>query len=163
MIAPLLPQDWPQVRAVYEAAIAGGDSTFETSAPSWEAWDASHLHAHRLAARDAHGRLIGWAAVSPVSDRCAYAGVVEVSVYVAPHAVGRGVGGALLEALVASTEAGGVWTLEARIFPENTASLRLHQRCGFRVVGVHERRGQLNGVWRDVVLLERRSDIAGVH
>ena len=157
MIAGMSADDWPAVRTIYEAGIAAGDSTFETAAPSWDDWDAGHLPEHRLVARSDDGTVIGWAAGSPVSDRCAYAGVVEVSVYVDPEHGGQGVGRALLEALIASTEAAGIWTLEARIFPENVASLRLHERCGFRTVGVHERRGQLNGRWRDVVLLERRS------
>ena len=145
------------MRAIYEAGIAAGDSTFETAAPAWDTWDAGHLPAHRFVERADDGQVLGWAAVCPVSDRCAYAGVVEVSVYVAPDHAGQGIGRRLLEALVESTEHDGIWTLEARIFPENTASLRLHERCGFRSVGVHERRGRLNGVWRDVVLMERRS------
>ena len=156
----MTPRDWTAVRDIYEAGIAGGDSTFETTAPSWQEWDAGHPSHHRLVARS-EDAVVGWAAVTPVSDRCAYAGVVEVSVYVAPAAGGRGVGTALLQALIESTEAAGIWTLEARVFPENVASLRLHERCGFRVVGVQERRGKLDGVWRDVVLLERRSTIAG--
>ena len=152
------PDDWPAVRAIYEAGIATGDATFETAAPSWAAWDAGHLAGHRLVAVVA-GQVAGWAALSPVSDRCAYAGVAEASVYVAAQATGRGVGRALLEGLVGGADAAGIWTVQAGIFPENTASLALHRRCGFRTVGVRERLGKLDGRWRDVVLLERRSPV----
>jgi L-amino acid N-acyltransferase YncA len=122
----------------------------------WPAWDAAHLAEHRLVAR-LDGRVVGWTALAPVSDRCAYAGVAEDSIYVAPEAQGRGVGRALLAAVIASAERGGIWTVQTGIFPENQASVRLHQACGFRVVGVRERLGQLHGRWRDVLLLERRS------
>jgi phosphinothricin acetyltransferase len=152
----LRPPDWPEVRAVYEAGIATGNATFETGAPSWEAWDAAHLPAHRLVAAEG-GRVLGWAALAPVSDRCAYVGVAEDSVYVAPDAQGRGVGRRLLEALVSGAEQSGIWTVQTGIFPENQGSVRLHQACGFRVVGVRERLGRLHGRWRDVLLLERRS------
>jgi L-amino acid N-acyltransferase YncA len=155
-IQPLRPADWPPVRAIYQAGIATGDATFETAAPTWEAWDAAHLPGHRLLATDGD-RVLGWAALAPVSDRCAYAGVAEDSIYVAPQAQGRGVGRALLDALVASAERAGIWTVQTGIFPENRASVRLHQACGFRVVGVRERIGRLHGRWRDVLLLERRS------
>jgi L-amino acid N-acyltransferase YncA len=155
-IQPLRPGDWPAVRAIFEAGIASGDATFETAAPTWEAWDAAHLPEHRLVARD-DGQVLAWAALAPVSDRCAYAGVAEDSIYVAPAAQGRGVGRQLLAALVASAEQGGIWTVQTGIFPENRASVRLHQACGFRLVGVRERLGRLDGRWRDVLLLERRS------
>jgi L-amino acid N-acyltransferase YncA len=155
-IEPLRPDDWPAVRAIFEAGIATGDATFETAAPTWEAWDATHLPEHRLVARD-DGQVLAWAALAPVSDRCAYAGVAEDSIYVAPGAQGRGVGRQLLAALVASAEQGGIWTVQTGIFPENRASVRLHQACGFRLVGVRERLGRLDGRWRDVLLLERRS------
>jgi L-amino acid N-acyltransferase YncA len=128
--------------------------------PSWERWDESHLAAHRFVAL-AGEQIVGWAAVSPVSDRCVYGGVVENSVYVAAEARGKGVGRTLLEALVASTEAAGVWTIQTGIFPENDVSVRVHERVGYRVVGRRERLGRLNGVWRDVLLLERRSDAVG--
>jgi L-amino acid N-acyltransferase YncA len=157
-LQPLRPEDWPAVRAIYQAGIDGGDATFETAAPDWPAWDAAHLAEHRLVARDG-GRVVGWAALAPVSDRCAYAGVAEASTYVAPQAQGRGVGRALLHAVVASAEQAGIWTVQTGIFPENQASLRLHQACGFRVVGVRERLGRLHGRWRDVLLLERRSPV----
>lgn len=155
-LQPMRPEDWPAVRAIYEAGIATGDATFETTAPDWPAWDAAHLPDHRLVAR-LHGRVVGWAALAPVSDRCAYAGVAEDSIYVASDAQGRGVGRALLTAVVTSAERAGIWTVQTGIFPENQASVRLHQTCGFRVVGVRERLGQLHGRWRDVLLLERRS------
>jgi L-amino acid N-acyltransferase YncA len=155
-INALRPADWPAVRAIYEAGIATGDATFDTTAPSWKAWDAAHLRDHRLVARDG-GQVLGWTALAPVSDRCAYAGVAEDSIYIAPEARGRGVGRGLLAAVVASAEQAGIWTVQTGIFPENQPSIRLHQACGFRVVGVRERLGRLHGRWRDVVLLERRS------
>jgi L-amino acid N-acyltransferase YncA len=155
-IRGLRPQDWPAVRAVYEAGIATGNATFETDAPSREVWNAAHLPAHRLVAAEGD-RVLAWAALAPISDRCAYAGVAEDSVYVAPDAQGRGVGRQLLGALVTGAEQAGIWTVQTGIFPENEGSVRLHQSCGFRVVGVRERLGRLNGHWRDVLLLERRS------
>jgi L-amino acid N-acyltransferase YncA len=157
-IEPLTAAHWPAVRAIYEQGIATGDATFETTAPAWEAWDGGHRAGHRLVAT-VGGRVVGWAALSPVSERCAYAGVAEASVYVAAAAAGRGVGRALLDRLVAGAEAAGIWTVQAGIFPENRASLALHRRCGFRTVGVRERLGKLDGRWRDVVLLERRSPL----
>jgi L-amino acid N-acyltransferase YncA len=157
-IQALRPEDWPAVRAIYEAGIATGNATFETVAPDWPAWDAGHLPAHRLVARD-HGRVLAWAALAPVSDRCAYAGVAEDSIYVAPDAQGRGVGRRLLGALVSEAEQAGIWTVQTGIFPENQASVRLHQACGFRVVGLRDRLGRLHGRWRDVLLLERRSPL----
>ena len=160
VVRPLTAADWPAVRAIYEEGIATGDATFETAAPSWAAWDRAHLAGHRLVAAIG-GRVVGWAALAPVSERCAYAGVAEASVYVAATAAGRGVGRALLERLVEAAEAAGIWTVQAGIFPENTASLALHRRCGFRTVGVRERLGRLDGRWRDVVLLERRSPRVG--
>jgi L-amino acid N-acyltransferase YncA len=159
-ITPLRPEDWPAVRAIFEAGIATGDATFETAAPDWPAWDAAHLTDHRLVAR-LDGRVVGWTALAPVSDRCAYAGVAEDSIYVAPQAQGRGVGRALLTAVLASAEQAGIWTVQTGIFPENQASVRLHEACGFRLVGVRERLGRLHGRWRDVLLLERRSPLIG--
>jgi L-amino acid N-acyltransferase YncA len=154
------PDDWPAVRAIYEVGIATGNATFETTAPDWPAWDAAHLPDHRLVARvRVDGQVVGWTALAPVSDRCAYAGVAEESIYVAPQAQGRGVGRALLTAVLASAERGGIWTVQTGIFPENQPSVRLHEACGFRVVGVRERLGRLGGRWRDVLLLERRSPI----
>jgi phosphinothricin acetyltransferase len=156
----LAPADWPAVKAIYEQGIATGHATFEAAAPAWEAWDQGHLAAGRLAAVEtgARGeRVVGWAALSPVSGRCVYAGVAEVSVYVAADARGRGVGGRLLTALVRASEEAGLWTLQAGIFPENTPSVALHHAAGFRVVGRRERIGRMGERWRDVLLLERRS------
>ncbi len=159
-VRPMTPNDWPVVRAIYEQGIATGLATFERSAPDWDDWNASHLTACRFVAiRD--GRVAGWAALSPVSDRCAYAGVAEVSVYVADAWRGKGIGRALLEALVTASEQEGFWTLQAGIFAANMASVSLHERCGFRVVGRRERLGQLDGDWQDVLLLERRSAVVG--
>jgi phosphinothricin acetyltransferase len=160
-IRPMAPSDWPAVRAVYLEGIATGNATFETEAPVWERWDAAHLPACRLIAGNG-GALLGFAALSPVSARKVYSGVAEVSVYVSQQARGAGVGAALLRELVAASEAAGIWTLQAGIFRENHASLRLHEKCGFRVLGVRQRVGCLAGVWRDVVLMERRSATAGV-
>ena len=140
--------------------LATGNATFETEIPAWEAWDASHLAELRLVAV-LDGEVVGWTALSPVSERCVYAGVAEESVYVAAAARGRGVGRALLEELIRRSEEAGIWTIQTGIFPENEASLRLHERVGFRVVGVRERLGQRDGVWRDVVFLERRSALLG--
>ena len=155
-VRDLRHEDWPEVARIYGAGIRTGNATFETEVPPWEVWDVAHLERHRLVA-ERDGMVLGWAALTPVSERCCYAGVADVSVYVAPEAQGRGIGLALLERLVADSEAGGIWTLQAGIFPENLASVGLHQRCGFRVVGRRERLGQLRGEWRDVLLLERRS------
>jgi|SRR5439155_170312 len=160
-IEPMRPEDWDRVRGIYLEGIATGQATFETTAPAWEAWDAAHMRAARLVAREGKATL-GWAALSPVSSRCVYAGVAEVSVYVAAAARGRGVGRALLAALIAAAEREGLWTLQAGIFPENEASLAVHRRCGFREVGRRERLGKLNGAWRDVLLLERRSPTVGL-
>jgi len=154
--------DWVDVRAIYLEGIQTGNATFETEAPSWEAWDSAHMPEPRLAARDGSGRVLGWAALTPVSGRCVYAGVGDLSVYVAAMARGRGVGRALLEALIEASDRDGIWTLQAGIFPENVASLELHRGCGFREVGRRERIGKLKGVWRDVLLLERRSGAIGV-
>jgi L-amino acid N-acyltransferase YncA len=156
-IERLLPAHWPSVVRVFEDGIATRNATFETEAPTWAGWDSSHLPEHRFVALRA-GDVVGWAAVSPVSDRCCYGGVVESSVYVAETARGRGVGLRLLEKLIASTEAAGIWTIEAGMFPENEASIRLHERVGFEIVGRRKRLGKLDGEWRDVLLLGRRSD-----
>jgi phosphinothricin acetyltransferase len=148
-----------QVLAIYQAGIDEGQATFEMTAPDWDAFDAAKLADHRLVALDESGTVLGWAAVVPVSDRCVYAGVVEHSIYVHPATRGRGVGTALLNALIASTEAAGIWTIQSGIFPENSASLALHARCGFRTVGLREKVGRHHGVWRDVLLIERRSPV----
>jgi L-amino acid N-acyltransferase YncA len=156
-LGALQPSDWEDVRRIYLEGIATGNATMETSAPTWEKWDAAHLQECRLVARDEGGEILGWAALSPVSERCAYGGVAEVSVYVAGAARGRGVGRTLLAELVRVSEETGIWTLQAGIFPENLASIAIHHRCGFRTVGVREKLGRLGEVWRDVALLERRS------
>ncbi len=151
------PEHAAQVLEIYQLGIDEGQATFETEAPTWEAFDKAKLPAHRHVALDDSGRVLGWVAASPVSDRCVYAGVVEHSVYVHPDARGRGIRLALLDALIASTEEAGIWTIQSGIFPENTASLALHRRAGFREVGTRQRIGKHYGVWRDVVMLERRS------
>ena len=156
--------DWPAVRRIYEDGIATGNATFQTAAPSWEAWDVAHLATCRLVARDAGppiGPVVGWAALSPVSARPVYAGVAEVSVYIAAEARGRGVGRALLARLIEESERDGRWTLQAGVFPENRQSLALHERAGFRIVGRREAIGCLHGRWRDVLLVERRSAVVG--
>ncbi|MEJ0044952.1 MAG: N-acetyltransferase family protein [Rhodospirillales bacterium] len=152
--------DWERVRAIYLEGIAGGNATFETEAPSWEKWDAGHLAAPRLVAR-AQAGVLGWAALSKVSGRCVYAGVADESIYVDAAARGQGVGKALLTRLCDEADRAGLWTLQAGIFPENVASVRLHEACGFRVVGRRERIGKHGTVWRDVLFLERRSRVAG--
>jgi L-amino acid N-acyltransferase YncA len=154
----LRPQDWPDVLRIYEEGMLTGDATFETQLPSWEAWDAAHLAEHRLVVT-LDDEVVGWAALSSYSDRECYRGVAEESIYIAERVRGLGFGRQLLGALIASTEAGGIWTLQAGIFPENEASVALHVALGFRVVGVRERLGRSRGVWRDVVLLERRSEM----
>jgi L-amino acid N-acyltransferase YncA len=155
-IEPMTPADWPQVRAIYLDGIASGQATFEIDAPSWEDWDAGHHSFARLLAR-LDGQVIGWAALSPVSRRGCYAGVAEVSVYVAAAYRGRGVGRRLLLAIISESERHGIWTLQGATFPENEASLRLQEACGFRIIGKRERIAQLHGVWRDTILTERRN------
>jgi phosphinothricin acetyltransferase len=155
-IVSLKHRDWPAVRRIYLQGIATGHGTFETKAPGWKTWDAAHRRDVRLVARDGE-EVLGWAVLSPVSARKVYAGVAEVSIYVAEGARGRGVGRTLLEALIRASESAGLWTLQAGIFPENEASLALHRRCGFRLVGVRKRIGRAGCIWRDVCLLERRS------
>jgi phosphinothricin acetyltransferase len=161
VIEAMTPDDWQVVRAIYREGIATGDATFETDAPSWETWDNGHLRAGRLVARAA-GRVVGWSALSPVSGRSAYAGVAEVSLYVTGSARGQGVGKALLRAVIDVSERAGIWTLQGSIFPANVASLALVKACQFREVGRRERIGQRDGVWRDTILVERRSRLAGV-
>ena len=153
--------DWIAVREIYSEGIATGNATFETEPPEWTKWDSGHRQDCRLVAH-AGEHLLGWAALSPVSSRLVYSGVTEVSVFVAATARGRGVGKMLLHALVEQSERSGIWTLQAGIFPENAASVALHKLCGFREVGVRQRLGRLAGVWRDVLLLERRSSKVGV-
>ena len=155
------PADWEQVHSIIREGIATGYTTFETVAPSWEKWDAGHLRNARLVARQGD-RVLGWAALSPVSNREAYRGVAELSISVTEQSRGQGIGRTLLEALIETSEQIGIWTLQGAIFPENTASVNLHLRCGFREVGRRERIGKLNGSWRDTLLFERRSKIVGI-
>ena len=160
-ILPLLFDHWPAVKAIYESGLATGHASFQTSAPSWEEWDAAHLkHSRLIAIRD--NQVLAWAALTPVSGRCVYAGVAEVSVYVDAESRGQGLGEQLLQALIEESEANGLWTLQAGIFPENIASLKIHEKTGFRQVGVRERIGQMNGIWRNTVLLERRSKTVAI-
>ena len=160
-IIEMKPAHWTAVKRIYLEGIATGQATFQTTAPLWEEWDQSHLASCRLVATD-QDEVLAWAALTPVSGRCVYAGVAEVSVYVAADARGKGVGKALLEMLVKESEKHNFWTLQAGIFPENSASLKLHQGAGFRIVGIRERIGQMNGRWQDTVLLERRSKLIGI-
>ncbi len=153
--------DWPAVAAIYREGIATGHATFEDAVPDWSQWDSKHLPQCRLVAK-AGGNVVGWVVLSPASSRCIYRGVAEVSVYVKASMRGRGIGRTLLEAVIGASELAGIWTLQSGIFPENVASMTVHQQCGFRLVGYRERLGQMNGVWRDVVLMERRSRTVGV-
>jgi len=159
-VMPLTKSDWEDIRAIYLEGISTGNATFEREAPSWDKWHNSHLPYCRLVAEKS-GKVVGWAALSVVSDRCAYSGVAETSIYVSEAARRRGVGKALLQRLIQESEQAAKWTLQAGVFPENTASLTLHESCGFRVVGLRERLGELNGTWRNVFLLERRSRVVG--
>ena len=160
-IEQMQARDWEQVRSIYLEGIAAGNSTFETEAPSWEKWDEGHLQIARLVMRDGD-RIVGWAALSPVSKRSAYSGVAELTVYVTESERGQGSGRALLEALIEESERNGIWTLQASVFPENTASVKLHLRCGFREVGRRERIAKMHGAWRDTLLFERRSKKVGI-
>jgi len=159
-IASMQIADWPAVRAIYLEGIATGEATFETATPDWPTWDKRHLRTCRLVART-RGVPAGWAALSPVSDRCAYTGVAEVSIYVGDRDRGQGIGKALLRRLIEASEQEGIWTLQAGVFVSNQASVAVHEACGFRQVGVRRRLGQLAGLWRDVLLLERRSEVVG--
>jgi len=154
----LTPDDWPAVADIYWDGMRTGLATFETEVPSWDEWDAAHLPQHRIVA-ELDGEVIGWAALSPASTRRCYAGVVENSVYVAEAARSGGVGRLLLERLIKQARLAGLWTIQTSIFPENRASLALHERCGFRVVGLRERIAKRDGVWRDTLFLERRSEV----
>lgn len=166
LIDTMTPADWEQVRSIYLEGISTGNSTFETAAPEWDKWNASHLQEHRLVVRDG-AHILAWAVLSPVSARAVYSGVAELSLYVAAGNRGKGIGSILLEALIESTEKAGLWTLQGGIFPENTASLRLVKRFGFRQIGIREKIGRMtygpmSGTWRDVILVERRSTVAGI-
>src|SRR3954454_1324183 len=158
LVEQMRTKHWPAVERIYAEGLASGNASFETETPSWERFHADQLPGQLLVALDA-GAVAGWAVLSPVSDRCAYQGVAEDSVYVAESARGRGIGRALLTQLTERAESAGIWTVQAGIFPENTASIALHHACGFRTVGLRERLGQREGIWRDVLLLERRGSI----
>lgn len=160
-IRDMRTEDWPAVRKIYSEGIATGNATFETETPEWAKWDQGHLRDCRLVAQDGE-RIVGWAALSSVSTRQVYSGVAEVSVYVAAQTQGRGVGRLLLQSLVEQSERCGIWTLQAGIFPQNIPSVALHKACGFREVGLRQKLGQRGGIWRDVLLLERRSSRVGV-
>ena len=165
-ITKMQPKHWQDVSRIYAEGIATGNATFQKDLPSWEEWDSSHLQNCRFIATNViantEGVIIGWAALTPVSGRCVYAGVAEVSVYVTPQYCGQGIGKMLMQQLIEASEGDGLWTLQAGIFPENTGSLRLHQSVGFRQIGRRERIGKMDGVWRDTLLLERRSEKVGV-
>jgi L-amino acid N-acyltransferase YncA len=160
-IIPLLPEHWSAVKTIYEDGLATGNASFQTSAPSWEEWNAAHLKHSRLVALDGD-TILGWAALTPVSGRCVYAGVAEVSVYINANSRGKGVGKTLLQALITESEKNGLWTLQAGIFPENTASVKLHENAGFRTIGIREKIGKMGDRWRDTVQLERRSTKVGI-
>jgi phosphinothricin acetyltransferase len=159
-ITNMLPQHWYAVKKNYEEGIATGNATFQMAAPAYKEWNKDHLPTSRLVAID-NNEILGWAALTPVSGRCVYAGVAEVSVYVTTAARGKGIGNALLQALIKSSEENNLWTLQAGIFPENVASIKLHEANGFRIIGTREKIGKMNGVWRNTVLLERRSKVVG--
>ena len=161
IIDEMKAEGWEDVRAIYLEGIATKNATFEQSAPDWEDWNRNHLNVCRFVVRE-NNQIIGWAALNPVSRRSVYSGVVEVSIYISDHAKGRGVGKTLLNRLVEASEKAGIWTLQGGIFPENEASIAIHKACGFRIVGVRERVGRMDGVWRDVILMERRSKTVGI-
>lgn len=160
-IRALVESDYPAVKEIYLHGIASGDATFETEAPSWDIWDKNHLMSCRLVAIDGSERVLGWAALTPVSGRCVYAGVAELSVYVHRDFQGKGVGRKLLQELVSESEKQNLWTLKAGIFPENGPSIKIHEQCGFRKVGYHEKIGKMKDIWRDTILMERRSKVVG--
>lgn len=157
----MLSSHWDKVKEIYEEGIATGNATFETAAPSWEDWDANHVKVPRLVAIE-NEEIVGWAALTKVSGRCIYAGVGEVSVYVSGSQRGKGIGRRLLQALISESEKNNYWTLQAGIFPENKSSIKIHEDCGFRLIGVREKIGKMNNVWRDTLLMEKRSKIAGI-
>ncbi|HUS02548.1 MAG TPA: GNAT family N-acetyltransferase [Chitinophagaceae bacterium] len=157
---PLLPQHWPAVKDIYEEGIKTGHATFHQAAPGWDEWNSNHLTHSRIVAM-VDNVVAGWGALTPVSGRCVYAGVGEVSVYVAERFRGQKIGNALLQELIKQSESNNIWTLQAGIFPENKGSIKIHETNGFRTVGYREKIGQMNGVWRDTILMERRSNVVG--
>lgn len=160
-IMEMLPIHWQTVKTIYAEGIATGNATFQTGLPSWEEWDAAHIKNSRLIAVE-DGNIHGWAALTAVSGRCVYAGVGEVSVYISEKARGKGIGKQLLQALINESEKNNFWTLQAGILPENIISVKIHEDCGFRIIGKREKIGQMNSIWRDVLLLERRSKVIGI-
>lgn len=161
VIRSMKPSDWEQVRQIYTEGIATGIATFETNAPSYESWDSSHVSSCRLVAEE-DGDILGWAALSPVSSRCVYGGVGEVSVYISAKSRGKGVGKLLMEQLIEESENAGFWTIQSGVFPENKASIKLHEKVGFRYIGRRERVGKIHGVWKDNLLFEKRSHKVGI-
>ena len=157
----MLQQHWEAVKTIYEEGIATGNATFQTAAPSWQEWDNAHVKTCRIIATE-NNEVLGWAALTPVSSRCVYAGVAEVSVYVATNSIGKNIGSLLLQALINESEQNGIWTLQSGIFPENKASISMHEKNGFRVIGYRERIGKMGNIWRDNISLERRSDKIGI-
>jgi len=155
-IRNMIPSDWDEVKTIYEEGIRTKNATFETSAGTWKKWDQDHLSEPRLVAQS-DGHILGWTALSPVSGRCIYDGVADVSIYIGTDARGKGVGSALLEKLIEESERQNIWTLQAGIFPENEGSIKLHEKSGFRIVGTREKMGIMDGTWRDILLMERRS------
>jgi len=160
-IQKMKDEEWPDVKYIYQEGIATGDATFESEAPDWEQWDKSHLRDCRLVAKSGE-KIVGWAALIPVSSRCVYDGVAEVSLYVRDSFRGRGIGTELLKAAIEESQRAGIWTLQSGTFPENAASIAIQKACGFREVGRREKIGCMNGQWRDVVLMERRSKVVGI-
>ncbi len=160
-IRKMTPSDWETVASIYAEGIATGFATFEKDIPTYEDWDAAHMKSCRLVATE-HAQILGWAALSPVSSRCVYGGIGEVSVYIGAESRGRGVGKTLLNALITASEAAGLWTIQSGIFPENKGSIKVHENTGFRLIGKRERVGKLNGVWKDNLLFERRSKRIGI-
>jgi phosphinothricin acetyltransferase len=160
--AEMIKEHYAEVKRIYLEGISTGHATFQTTAPEWEEWNAAHLSHSRIVSTDEKGTISGWAALTPVSGRCVYAGVAEVSVYVSERFRGKGIGSILLNELILRSEQNNIWTLQAGIFPENIPSIQLHKNCGFRIIGTREKIGQINGVWRDTVLLERRSKTTGL-
>ena len=160
-IKQITEQYYSELARIYLSGIATGNATFQTDAPSWKDWDAAHLQSCRIAAFEGQ-HMLGWAALTPVSGRCVYAGVAEVSVYVDEVQRRKGIGSVLMDQLIKESETAGLWTLQAGIFPENTSSIKLHEQCGFRIIGYRERIGNMNGVWRNTIILERRSNVTGI-